>query len=102
MSINQQTPGTKIKHATLPDTNLPGGLFMDYLFTKMHHIVDVGIAAHRIPSDEWIVVQPGQILPGQAGSPGPAIEFGRFDKLAVAVGSPPHHAQQVFGADDGK
>ena len=72
------------------------------LFTKMHHIIDMRIAAHRISSQKRIVVQPGQILPGQAGSPGPSVEFGRFDKLAVAVGTPPHHAQQVFGTDDGK
>jgi len=29
-------------------TNLQYTLLQDGLFTKMHHIIDVGIAAHRI------------------------------------------------------
>ena len=68
----------------------------------MHHIIDVAVAAHGIAPQKRVVMQAGQILPGQTGGFGPAVQFGRFDELVVVMGAPAHHSQKVFSGHNGK
>ena len=68
----------------------------------MHHIVDMGIAAHGIFSGKRIIMQPGQIPQPQTASVAPVCKFRRFDELAMGVGALANQFQDILGTDDGK
>ena len=54
------------------------------VFSKVHHIVDVGIAAHGIFFGKRIIMQPGQVSKFQAAGFSPIFKFRRFDEFAIA------------------
>ena len=68
----------------------------------MHHIIDVGVAAHGIVSGKRIIMQPGQALKSQTDGCSPLFKLRWLDKLAVRVRAFTNQTQNVFSRDDGK